>query len=170
MSEDSAIRLKPPAPTPAQLGNVDLDSWRAVPGEDNPEKLDWGRWAVAGGDEVLEPYIEIVGSDTAKQIAEFIVDAVQQHARKLWAEGAMADVLEARQQVGGEDSCALFAWGAVCDLVQQVSVISAVFQDGLTARAGDRPERLYPLYARLAATLLMHMEQIRANDSNYSHW
>ncbi|MFG1683469.1 hypothetical protein ACGFNP_25095 [Nonomuraea sp. NPDC049269] len=155
-----------PTPTPAQLGNVDLDSWRVVPGEDNPEKLDWGRWAVAGGDEFLEPYIEIVGSDTAKQIAEFLVEAVQQHARKLWTEGAMAAMLQARQQIG-EPAQTLFAWGAVCDLMQQISAISAIFQEGLTTRGRDRDERLYPLYANLAATLLMHMEQIRADESNY---
>lgn len=160
-----------PAPNPAQLGRVDLDSWRVVPGEDNPEKLDWGTWSVAGGDEFLDFDIEVSRCDTARQIAEFVLQAVQQHARTLWTEGAMADVLQARQERTdgplGSSNPALFAWGAVCDLMQQVTAISALFQEGLTARARDRDERLYPLYARLAATLLVLMEQIRADESNY---
>lgn len=157
-----------PAPTPAQFGNADLDSWRVVPGEDNPEKLDYGTWSVAGGDEFLDFDIEVSRCDTSRQIAEFVLAAVQQHARKLWAEGAMADVLDARTQLEeGKDSNALWAWGAVCDLMTQVAAIGNVFQQRLGRRGSDRDQRLYPLYARMAATLLMHMEKIRSDDSNY---
>lgn len=64
-----------------RIGTADVDSWRAVPVEDNPEgKRTWA-WAVVAGGRADEGdpdvYFEIRHAEYPEDVAKFVVQAVR---------------------------------------------------------------------------------------------
>lgn len=73
-----------------RIGTSDVESWRAVPVDGNPEGVRTHLWCIVAGDyaDEGEPdiYIEVTG-EYPKDIAEFIVQAV----RNEWARVRQAE-------------------------------------------------------------------------------
>ncbi|MED7925856.1 hypothetical protein SMD20_16505 [Nonomuraea sp. LP-02] len=58
--------------------------WTVIPGQTNPDKDEHGTWAVTAGDvEQYDLYFEIADAAHPRQVAEFVVEAMQSHATRL---------------------------------------------------------------------------------------
>jgi hypothetical protein len=78
-----------------RLGGVDADTWRAVPAPANPGGSRSQAWVIVAGDYASEGepdvWIEVLDAEFPKDVAEFIVQAVQnEYARQTRAEGSQA--------------------------------------------------------------------------------
>jgi hypothetical protein len=59
-----------------RLGGVDVDTWRAVPAEGNPDGRRTRGWNIVAGDgDEADVWIEVQGAEYPKDVAEFIVAA-----------------------------------------------------------------------------------------------
>lgn len=92
--------MQTPIPRPEQIGTVDLASWTVIPGQTNPDKDEHGPWAVTAGDvEQYDLYFEIADAAHPRQVAEFVVEAVQAHATRLRLAAAFDDVAREREKL-----------------------------------------------------------------------
>jgi hypothetical protein len=61
-----------------RLGGVDVDTWRAVPAEGNPDGRRTRAWNIVAGDYDDEPDVWItIEAEYPRDVAEFIVAAVR---------------------------------------------------------------------------------------------
>jgi hypothetical protein len=159
-----------------QIGTADVDTWRVVPAVCNPGHDDRGAWAVAAGDVGEEPdlYFEI-SAESPKEVAEFIVAAVREHARTTRFGVAVANV---EQELKQERSRRVVVTPANPHLPDAVKLACLVEHVGSLAgeltydpAGGSRAERGKRLYARLtqlATGVLGWMEAIMSQDGEIS--
>lgn len=149
----------------------DPDTWRAVPASANLTGADKGRWAVAAGDAgEYDLYVEVMDAEDPKAVAEFIAAAVRLHARKLWLEGALADIQEERDRLKAEPpltdaNVRRIGYGRLLGLVEQLGQISAEVNKPRNSTWAKLEQRVYPQMTRMAALLVIWMEQVREDQS-----
>lgn len=84
--------VRPTIPTRQQIGTYDLQTWRVVPAESNPDRHPFSRWAIAAGDDDWDLYVEVAHAEDPQAVAEFIVSAVHTHAEHLRHAAAVDDI------------------------------------------------------------------------------
>ncbi|AQZ63279.1 unnamed protein product [[Actinomadura] parvosata subsp. kistnae] len=155
-------------PEREQIGSVELTTWRVVPGESNPDKNEDGVWGIAGGDsDEYALYLEVLDAECPKKVAEFIVEAVTSHVRRLRLEGALADVHHLREQQQAVDDVLdpsnphLVEEPKLARLIEQVGQVGGEFvRDRFSTGPDDLQTRLYPQLTAVAATAVAWMEGI----------
>jgi len=159
-------------PRREQLGSVDLTTWRVVPGETNHGKEETGVWAIAGGDgDDYTLYAEVLDAERPREVAEFIVEAVTDHAHRLRLEGALAEVERERRRQRAEDGALdpssphLAEVVKLAALVEQVGGIGREFgRDRFQTGHEELDGRLYSQLAQVAATAVAWMESVLARE------
>jgi hypothetical protein len=160
-------------PSRLQVGSAGTESWRAEPAPSNPEGEDQGTWAVLAGDpgEEADLYFEIT-AECPRDVAEFIVAAVREHASASRFTAAVADVEQERRRLRSRCAEVTPANPALPDALKL-----ACLADGLGGLAreltGDpfggeragRDKRLYVVLAELAAGAVGWMETILSRDT-----
>lgn len=159
-------------PEQTQIATSDISTWRVVPAESNPGEHEYGTWAVAAGDsEEYDLYLEVLDAEHPRQVAQFIVDAVTNHARRLQLHGALAHVEQARRQqhaVDPELTSSTYRLPDVCKLSGLAEILGRLAtQINSDAPGGDRAEqhrRLYAQLTQLALATVAWMESILARE------
>ncbi|WP_433433074.1 hypothetical protein [Nonomuraea sp. CA-141351] len=160
--------MQAPIPAPEQIGSVDLDTWRVVPAESNPDKHEHGAWAIAGGDgDEYDLYLEVLDADQPQKVAQFIVDAVSQHARQLRLQGALARVEQVWAQQQEDERAGVLAVSnpGLPDAVKLAQLVAAMGDLAHAVgevvpqqqRAAHR-ERVYDQLAQVASITVAWME------------
>ncbi|HTP15618.1 MAG TPA: hypothetical protein VMK13_07245 [Streptosporangiaceae bacterium] len=159
-------------PSSLQVGTADAGTWRVVPAACNPAADDQGAWAVAAGDGGEEPdlYFEI-GAECPKQVAEFIVAAVREHAHAVRFSAAVADVELERSRERSRQAAVTpanphlpDALKLACLVEQAGSLAGELTYDPAGGDRAERAKRLYARLAQVAATTLGWMEAILSQD------
>ncbi|MBG0829029.1 hypothetical protein HS041_14750 [Planomonospora sp. ID67723] len=154
-----------------QTGTLDLDTWCVVPAESNPDRREHGAWAVAAGDsEEYDLYFEITDAEYPRQVAAFIVDAVQEHATRLRLNAAVDDVLRERERLLAipHDAVALnrLAPFRLMALMSRLGQIAGQLENaGKPLESEERMVRVYGDVAQVAAVALAWMESIQAGHN-----
>lgn len=182
-SEPGAITMTAAAPTPSteekivtqapipafeQIGGVDLTTWHVVAAESNPDKHEQGPWAIVASDGYeYDLYIEVLDADHPRKVAEFIVEAVQEHATKLRRGAAYDDISEDRDRLRRRPR------GADLYELERPRVVALMEVLGKLAQEASQPapaagqaaqrRRIYEDVTCLAALAVSWMEAIHAN-------
>ena len=79
-------------PDTTHVGTNDVQTWRAVPAENNPSGDELGAWAVVAGDgEEADVYLDVT-AEYPQRVAEFVAGAVRNEAGRQRFTGAAADI------------------------------------------------------------------------------
>lgn len=156
-----------PVPASEQIGTVDLASWTVVPGQSNPEKDDHGAWAVTAGDvEQYDLYFEIADAAHPRQVAEFVVEAVQAHATRLRLGAAFADVERERERLRARPPGADLYEGDRARVVVMMAELGRLaaeaYEPAPAAESAAQRERVYDGVTRLAALAVGWLEAVHA--------
>jgi hypothetical protein len=159
--------MQAPIPTPEQISTVDLASWTVVPSQSNPEKDDRGAWAVTAGDEEqYDLYFEIADAAYPRQVAEFIVEAVQAHATQLRLSIAFDNVLHERERLrahpAGADLYELGRGRVVAMMAQLGKLAAEAYETAPAPERAAQERRIYAEVTQLAAQAVSWMEAIHA--------
>jgi hypothetical protein len=149
-----------------RTGDLDVSTWRAAPAESNVARDDNGSWVVLGGDSVDAPeiYFEI-SAEHPRQVAEFIVAAVQQHAGRMRFTEVIADVERERTRDRSRFTEMAPANRVLPDglklacLVGQVGELAGELTDDPFG-GRERGKRLYARLTTLAASAVGWMESM----------
>ncbi|MEU7856310.1 hypothetical protein [Nonomuraea sp. NPDC049141] len=156
-----------PIPAPEQIGTVDLASWTVVPGQSNPDKDDHGAWAVTAGDEEQNAlYFEIADATHPRQVAEFLVEAVQAHATRMRLGAAFDDVLRERERGRrapvGADLYEKDRGRLVALMAQLGQVAAEVYEPAPAPERDEQRKRVYDGVTQVAALAVAWLEAIHA--------
>lgn len=163
-------------PSRMQVGSAGAGSWHAEPAPCNPEGEEHGTWAVMAGDPGEEPdlYFEIT-AECPKDVAEFIVAAVREHASTSRFTAAVADVEQERQRVRSRCAEVTPASLALPDALKLAclaeglgSLAREVTADPFTGERDGCDKRLYVVLAEVAAGVVGWMEAILSRDGEDS--
>lgn len=81
-------------PDSTQIGTMDVETWQAVPTDNNPAADEMGAWAVVAGDGgEADVYLE-VSAEYPKRVAEFVATAVRNEAGRVRFAGAAGDIAD----------------------------------------------------------------------------
>jgi hypothetical protein len=160
-------------PSRLQIGTADVGTWRVIPASCNPGSSEHGAWAVVAGDAGEEPdlYFEIT-AEAPKQVAEFIVEAVREHAHAARFRTAIADMQQERKHE--RSRCAVVtpanphlpdALKLACLVEHTGSLAGELTYDPASGNRAERGKRLYGRLAQLAAGALGWMEAILSQDA-----
>ncbi|MFB4275710.1 hypothetical protein ACBJ59_10495 [Nonomuraea sp. MTCD27] len=149
-----------------QIGGVDLTSWRVVPGEANPHKDEQGSWAIVGGDE-NDLHIEVLDAgNSPRRVAEFIVEAVQEHATKLRRSAAYDDISRERDKLSGRPRGADLYELERPRVVAMMGVLGKLAEEAYepapAAVRDEQERRIYGEVTCLAALAVCWMEAFHA--------
>lgn len=148
-----------------QIGGVDLTSWHVVPAATNPDKDNDAPWAIIGGDE-CDLHIEVADVDHPRQVAEFIVEAVQAHADKLRRSAAYDDITCERERLRtrprGADLYESERARVVAMTAQLGKLAAEAYEPAPAAGRDAQRQRVYEDVTRLAALAVCWMEAIHA--------
>jgi hypothetical protein len=160
-------------PSRLQVGSAGAESWRAEPAPCNPEKEERGTWAVMAGDpgEEADLYFEIT-AESPKDVAEFIVAAVREHASVSRFNTAVADVEQERRRVRSRCAEVTPANPTLPDALK-LACLTDLFGglaheltgDPFGGERSERDKRLYAALAELAAGAVGWMEAILSRDA-----
>lgn len=161
------MTMTAPIPTPEQIGTVDLASWTVVPGRSNLDKDEHGAWAVTAGDEEqYDLYFEVADAVHPRQVAEFIVEAVQAHATQLRLNAAFADVLRERERLrtrpSGADLYELDRSRVVAMMAQLGKLAAEAYEPAPASEQDAQTQRIYDEVTHLAALAVSWLEAIHA--------
>jgi hypothetical protein len=160
-------------PSRLQIGTADVGTWRVVPAACNPGEDEQGAWAVAAGDAGEEPdlYFEI-SAERPKQVAEFIVVAVREHAHAARFSAAAADVEQERRHERSRRAAVTPANPHLPDALKLACLVelagglaAELTYDPAGGNRAERGKRLYARLAQLAAGALGWMEAILSHDT-----
>ncbi|WP_068929323.1 hypothetical protein [Planobispora rosea] len=156
-------------PTTEQIGTFDLDTWHLVPAETNPEGHESGSWAIAGGDDdEYDLFIEIADAEYPRQVAEFVLAAVQQHATRLRLGAVADDALAARERLLADGCDAVLINESsprrVMELIGRIGQLAAELAGARApVQSSERMVRMYGQVAEVTAIALAWMEAICAH-------
>ncbi|MFC5828505.1 hypothetical protein [Nonomuraea insulae] len=155
--------MQNPIPVPEQIGTVDLASWTVIPGQSNPNKDDHGAWAVTAGDvEQYDLYFEVADAARPRQVAEFIVEAVQAHATRLRLGAAFADVERKREGLRTKPPGADLYEGdrsrVVAMMAQLGKLAAEAYEPAPAAERDAQRQRVYDGVTEVAALAVCWLE------------
>jgi hypothetical protein len=146
-------------PTQQQIGCADLETWRVVPADTNPDGLASRSWAIVGGDgDEADVYIDIT-TEYPKHVAEFILDAVRAHAERLRYTGALGDIRSEveRRRAAGDDPFHPDVV-RVAEVVSELGQLAAVVTAQRGRRQPDYDDAVREPITRAAALLVLWLQ------------
>jgi hypothetical protein len=152
-------------PAPDRLCVTDIASWHARPHPDNEAGDELGPWLVLAGDE-NDVWIEVSHVEYPKNVAEFIVEAVQAHATRLRLAAAFEDVARERGRLRANRPGADLYEGVRGRVVVMLAELGKLADEAYeTPPAADRDaqeRRVYDRVTRVAALAVAWLEAIHS--------
>ena len=152
-------------PAAERLCVTDIASWRTRPHPDNEDGDRLGPWLIVAGDE-NDVWIEVSHVEYPKDVAEFIVEAVQQHATRLRLAAAFEDVARERERLRSQQPGADLYEGARSRVGAMMTVLGNLagqaYETVPVAEVGAQERRIYDEVTRVAALAVGWLEAIHS--------
>ena len=157
-------------PDTTHIGTSDVQTWQAMPAENNPSGDELGAWAVVAGDgDEADVYLDVT-AEYPKRVAEFVAAAVRNEADRRRFTGAAGDIADelARQRHADQQTPAaghpyLPDTVRLALLTQQLGEVA-----GLAATGGafntDEIKRLYEHLVQVGAATIGWMEALLGRE------
>jgi hypothetical protein len=153
-------------PEREKIGTEDIASWHARPHPDNTDGNEVGAWLITAGDCGDDVWLEVLHTEYPKQVAEFIVEAVQSHATRLRLSAAFEDVYRERERrrarPTGADLYEMDRGRVVAMMTQLGQLAAEAYEPAPPAEADAQARRVYDGVTHLAAMAVCWLEAIHA--------
>ncbi|MFC4122025.1 hypothetical protein [Nonomuraea zeae] len=152
-----------PIPRPEQIDNIDPITWRVIPSESNPDRHEHGGWAIAAGHgEEYDLYIEVADAAYPREVAEFMVAAVQAHAGRLRLSAVLENVQSERKRL--RESKAVTPYQLETFRLRAMMAKVGQLAAELEPRESDKQhDEIYGLVTQVAALAVTWLEDMHAN-------
>ncbi|WP_433187792.1 hypothetical protein [Actinoallomurus sp. CA-150999] len=157
-------------PDITQVGTSDVQTWRAVPAQNNPSGDELGAWAVVAGDgEEADVFLDVT-AEYPQRVAEFVATAVRAEAAGRRFAGAAGDIAAELDRQRHADQPLTAAGPYLADpvrlamLVEQLGVVAREITTGGGQSRGEAGKRLYEHLIQVGATTIGWMEALLARD------
>jgi hypothetical protein len=156
-------------PDSTHIGTSDVETWQAVPAENNLSGDELGSWAVVAGDgEEADVYLDVT-AEYPKRVAEFVVAAIRGEAARRRFAGASDDIAAELDRQRQPASGPLAATRPYLPDTMRLALLVERLGDvasHVTAQRGDcrseSAKRLYEDLTQLAAVTVGWMETLLA--------
>jgi hypothetical protein len=150
---------------------MDVQTWQAVPADNNPAADEMGTWAVVAGDgDEADVYVE-VSAEYPKRVAEFLATAVRNEAGRVRFAGAAGDIADelARQRQADQQTPAaghpyLPDTVRLALLTQQLGEAAGLVTANGAFSTDEAAKRLYEQLVQVGAATIGWMEALLGRE------